>query len=110
MQGLMYRRILPENRGMLFVFPETARHAMWMMNTYLPLSVAFLDEHGVIINIEDMKPQTEDIAPRREAREIRAGSQPGLVRTARRQAGGENRRHRPARRPRDNERGSDGRQ
>ncbi len=59
-KGLMYRRMLPENRGMLFVFPETARHGMWMMNTYVPLSVAFIDEHGVIVNIEDMQPQTQD--------------------------------------------------
>ena len=63
MQGLMHRRILPENSGMLFVFSETARHAMWMMNTYIPLSVAFLDESGAIINIEDMKPQTQDTHP-----------------------------------------------
>jgi uncharacterized membrane protein (UPF0127 family) len=63
MQGLMYRRILPEDRGMLFVFAETARHAMWMKNTYIPLSVAFIDEQGVIINIENMKPQTEDTHP-----------------------------------------------
>jgi uncharacterized membrane protein (UPF0127 family) len=60
MQGLMFRRILPENRGMLFVFPEMATHSMWMMNTYVPLSVAFLDATGVIINIEDMQPQTQD--------------------------------------------------
>jgi hypothetical protein len=59
-RGLMHRRILPENRGMLFVFRETANHAMWMMNTYVPLSVAFLDERGTIINIEDMKPHSRD--------------------------------------------------
>jgi len=63
MEGLMHRRMLPENRGMLFVFPETALHAMWMMNTYVPLSVAFLDGKGVIINIEDMEPQTQDTHP-----------------------------------------------
>jgi hypothetical protein len=63
MQGLMYRRILPEDSGMLFVFPETARHAMWMKNTYIPLSVAFIDDQGVIINIENMQPQTEDTHP-----------------------------------------------
>jgi hypothetical protein len=63
MQGLMYRRILPEDHGMLFVFAETARHAMWMKNTYIPLSVAFIDEQGVIINIENMQPQTEDTHP-----------------------------------------------
>ena len=62
-QGLMHRRMLPENRGMLFVFPTAAQHAMWMMNTYIPLSVAFIDEHGVIINIEDMKPHTQDAHP-----------------------------------------------
>ena len=59
MQGLMHRRMLPENRGMLFVFPDVAMHGMWMMNTYVPLSVAFLDSNGVIINIEDMEPQTQ---------------------------------------------------
>ncbi len=57
--GLMHRRILPENRGMLFVFPSLALHAMWMMNTYVPLSVAFLDRDGVIINIADMEPHTQ---------------------------------------------------
>jgi uncharacterized membrane protein (UPF0127 family) len=59
-QGLMHRRMLPENRGMLFVFRETGPHAMWMMNTYIPLSVAFLDESGRIINIADMQPHTRD--------------------------------------------------
>lgn len=62
-QGLMHRRILPEDRGMLFVFDNVAIHAMWMMNTYIALSVAFLDEHGVIINIEDMKPHTQNSHP-----------------------------------------------
>ena len=56
--GLMHRRMLPENRGMLFVFADVAMHGMWMMNTYIPLSVAFLDRDGRIINIEDMQPQT----------------------------------------------------
>ncbi|HZN23900.1 MAG TPA: DUF192 domain-containing protein [Burkholderiales bacterium] len=58
--GLMYRRMLPEDRGMLFVFPDVALHGMWMMNTYLPLSVAFLDREGAIINIADMQPHTTD--------------------------------------------------
>jgi uncharacterized membrane protein (UPF0127 family) len=62
-QGLMHRRILPENRGMLFVFSDVAVHAMWMMNTHIPLSVAFIDERGAIINIEDMKPHTQDSHP-----------------------------------------------
>lgn len=59
MQGLMHRRSLAAHRGMLFVFPQAARHCMWMKNTYLPLSVAFLDDDGQIINIEEMQPETE---------------------------------------------------
>lgn len=59
-QGLMHRRMLPENRGMLFVFPQAAIHGMWMMNTHIPLSVAFIDPDGVIINIADMQPHTRD--------------------------------------------------
>ena len=60
MQGLMDRRGMPANHGMLFVFAQAARHCMWMRNTYLPLSVAFLDEEGRILNIEQMQPQSED--------------------------------------------------
>ncbi len=63
MQGLMNRRMLPENRGMLFIFTEEAQHAMWMRNTFIPLSVAFIDSKGIITNIEDMKPQTENAHP-----------------------------------------------
>lgn len=60
MQGLMGRRAMAPQQGMLFVFPEVARHCMWMKNTLLPLSVAFLDEEGRIVNIEDMQPETLD--------------------------------------------------
>lgn len=77
MQGLMHRRMLPENRGMLFVFPNIAHHGMWMMNTYVPLSVAFINEAGAIINIEDMQPHTRDshsaTAPARYALEMNLG-------------------------------------
>lgn len=58
--GLMNRREMAAQHGMVFVFTEDARHCMWMKNTLLPLSVAFLDARGRILNIEDMKPQTED--------------------------------------------------
>jgi hypothetical protein len=57
-QGLMYRQSLGENSGMLFVFPRPERYSMWMMNTDIPLSVAFLDEGGTILNIADMMPRT----------------------------------------------------
>lgn len=57
--GLMNRKSMPQQHGMLFVFNHENTHCMWMRNTFLPLSVAFVDANGVIINIEDMKPQTE---------------------------------------------------
>ena len=59
-QGLMYRSSMPSNVGMLFIFDESALQCMWMKNTLIALSVAFIDEHGAVINIEDMAPQTED--------------------------------------------------
>jgi hypothetical protein len=55
----MHRKSLGPNAGMLFVFDEAAPHCMWMKNTYIPLSVAFLDAQGVIINIADMTPHSE---------------------------------------------------
>jgi uncharacterized membrane protein (UPF0127 family) len=58
-QGLMHRKSLGPNAGMLFVFDEAAPHCMWMKNTYIPLSVAFIDAQGVIINIADMTPHSE---------------------------------------------------
>jgi uncharacterized membrane protein (UPF0127 family) len=61
--GLMHRRMLPESRGMLFVFPDVGIHAMWMMNTHVPLSVAFIDTEGTIINIADMQPHTQNAHP-----------------------------------------------
>ena len=77
MQGLMNRRSMPANQGMLFVFSQAQRHCMWMRNTLLPLSVAFLDEEGRILNIEDMKPQTESnhcaAGPARFALEMNKG-------------------------------------
>ena len=57
--GLMYRRAMGPNEGMVFRFPNPRQVCMWMKNTYLPLSVAFVDEDGKIINIEDMQPETE---------------------------------------------------
>jgi len=57
-QGLMFRQSLGENDGMLFVFSYPEHYSMWMMNTDIPLSVAFLNEKGVILNIADMMPRT----------------------------------------------------
>jgi uncharacterized membrane protein (UPF0127 family) len=59
-RGLMHREKMAKNDGMLFIFDEPGYHSMWMMNTLIPLSVAFLDKSGVILNIEDMEPRTTD--------------------------------------------------
>jgi uncharacterized membrane protein (UPF0127 family) len=58
--GLMFREKLARNDGMLFVFDDPGYHAMWMKNTPLPLSVAFIDGEGRILNVVDMEPQTLD--------------------------------------------------
>jgi len=58
-RGLMHRKSLAPNAGMLFVFDAPAPHCMWMKNTYIPLSVAFLEADGTIINIADMQPHSE---------------------------------------------------
>ena len=59
-RGLMFREKMGRNEGMLFVFDEPAYQSMWMKNTLIPLSVAFLDSNGVILNIRDMQPQALD--------------------------------------------------
>ncbi|HZR67883.1 MAG TPA: DUF192 domain-containing protein [Burkholderiales bacterium] len=57
--GLMFRKSLAPNEGMLFVFPEAEMECMWMKNTLIPLSVAFIDASGAIVSISEMQPQTE---------------------------------------------------
>lgn len=76
-KGLMFREKLARNEGMLFVFPQLAYHAMWMRNTPLPLSVAYMDDSGKILSIHEMQPFTEDshqaAGPARYALEMNAG-------------------------------------
>ncbi|MBV2235799.1 MAG: DUF192 domain-containing protein [Sterolibacterium sp.] len=59
-RGLMFREQLASNQGMLFVFAQPGVQCMWMRNTLIPLSVAFIDAQGRIINIEEMQPRTEN--------------------------------------------------
>ncbi|HEY1406377.1 MAG TPA: DUF192 domain-containing protein [Spirochaetota bacterium] len=54
--GLMYRDKLDENSGMLFVFPDDGYRNFWMKNTRIPLSIAYIDAKGKILEIYDMKP------------------------------------------------------
>ena len=58
--GLMFRREMPQHEGMLFVFEQPATQCFWMKNTLLPLTAAFVADDGTIVNLADMKPQTED--------------------------------------------------
>jgi uncharacterized membrane protein (UPF0127 family) len=52
--GLMFREFLPPDNGMLFVYKSQAREAYWMFNTLIPLSIAFIDRDGTIVDIQDM--------------------------------------------------------
>ena len=59
--GMMFRTTMAENEGMLFVFPFPHRTAFWMKNTLLPLSCAYADSEGVILELHDLKPKDETL-------------------------------------------------
>ena len=75
--GLMFRQKMGKQEGMLFVFPEIGYHAMWMRNTLMPLSVAYMNERGMILSIHEMQALTEtphqSAGPARYALEMNAG-------------------------------------
>ncbi|MCX7265255.1 MAG: DUF192 domain-containing protein [Burkholderiales bacterium] len=58
--GLMWRKEMPQNEGMLFVFEQAGMQCFWMRNTLLPLTAAFVSDNGSIVNLVDMKPQSDD--------------------------------------------------
>ena len=63
-QGLMYRDFLPDSAGMLFIFEDEGQHPFWMKNTFIPLSIAFIDADSIITDIKWMKPHdTSSIYP-----------------------------------------------
>jgi len=78
-RGLMYRTALAENRGMLFVYREEQKLTFWMKNTLIPLSIAFMDAEGRIVDIQDMEPLDDDppsyvsTEPARYALEVNQG-------------------------------------
>jgi uncharacterized membrane protein (UPF0127 family) len=58
--GLMFRKEMPAHEGMLFIFDEPQKQCFWMKNTLLPLTAAFVDDDGVIVNTADMQPQSTE--------------------------------------------------
>jgi uncharacterized protein len=59
-RGLMYRKELGEDRGMLFIYTEERELSYWMKNTRIPLSIAYIDSEGRIVDILDMKPLDDE--------------------------------------------------
>jgi uncharacterized protein len=61
--GMMFRTEMAENEGMLFILPGAQRASFWMKNTLIPLSCAYIDADGTILEIHDMKPKDETPIP-----------------------------------------------
>ncbi len=62
--GLMFRRFMPADRGMLFDFKIEKPVMMWMKNTYLPLDMVFIAKSGRVVDIaEHAEPLSEKIIP-----------------------------------------------
>ena len=57
--GMMFRRTMGPNEGMLFVNDEPGVRCFWMRNTLVPLSIAFIADDGTIVNVADMAPQSD---------------------------------------------------
>jgi uncharacterized membrane protein (UPF0127 family) len=78
-RGLMGRTALPEDQGMLFVFGGEQELSFWMRNTLIPLSIAYIDSEGRIVDIQDMEPLDDDpphyvsAEPARYALEVNQG-------------------------------------
>lgn len=76
-RGLMFRESLAEERGMLFVFAQETKAGFWMKNTKIPLSIAFIDGEGTILETQDMEALSEDLhrpaQPYRYALEVNQG-------------------------------------
>ena len=77
MIGMMFRKDMGANEGMLFVNTDSSQRCFWMRNTLVPLSIAFIDDDGTIVNIAEMQPQSDashcSAKPVRFALEVRQG-------------------------------------
>lgn len=75
--GMMFRTQMGNNEGMLFIDGTASPRCFWMRNTLIPLSIAFIDDGGTIVNIADMQPRSDEshcsAKPVRFALEMRQG-------------------------------------
>ncbi len=73
-QGLMFRKELKENSGMLFIFPSSEKYSFWMKNTFIPLDIIWIDENLEIVyiheNAQPCKDECNSITPDKEAKYI----------------------------------------
>lgn len=76
-RGLMFRRELPPDRGMIFLFPTTEEHSFWMHNTFIALDMIFLGEDRRVLGVVTAPPQTDKLRsvnqPSRYVVEVSAG-------------------------------------
>jgi len=76
-RGLMERESMAADHGMLFAYPDEKVRGFWMKNTWIPLSIAFADDEGVIVRIADMQPhdltRTSSLYPAMYALEMNQG-------------------------------------
>ena len=76
-RGLMFRRELPQDRGMIFIFPATEEHGFWMHNTLIALDLIFLGEDRTVLGVVTAAPQTDTLRsvgkPSRYVVEVSAG-------------------------------------
>ena len=76
-RGLMFRRDLPQDRGMIFIFPVAEEHGFWMHNTLLALDLIFLGEDRAVLGVVTAAPQTDTLRsvgkPSRYVVEVSAG-------------------------------------
>jgi uncharacterized membrane protein (UPF0127 family) len=61
-RGLMFRKSLPEGKGMLFVFPSEQSLSFWMKNTFIPLSIGFFDKNRKLVDVQKMYPVKEGLS------------------------------------------------
>ncbi len=75
--GLMFRKEMGPNDGMLFIFDRPGQQCFWMKNTLIPLAVAFIADDGTVVNLDEMAPQTLEshcsTRPVRHVLEMNAG-------------------------------------